>query len=108
MYIECRLDALRRSSAASFAWNVRDAVTDPACADVSNPGRTYGVLHGVIDDFSNTQGYMIRIEEHQESRWIALPDPDVDFVQRVNSSGTVQVKSPRIRAIPRGFHCQKV
>ena len=69
------------------------------------------MLHGVIEDHSDAQGYMIRIEEHQEDRWMALPDPDVDFVQRVSSGATspkAQPKSPRARGMPRGYHCQKV
>ena len=69
------------------------------------------MLHGVVEDHSDAQGYMIRIEERQESRWMALPDPDVDFAQRVSSGAAVatsQPKSPRVRGMPRGYHCQKV
>ena len=77
--------------------------------------RTFGVLHGVIQDFNPLQGYFVSIQEHQEDRWMVLPDPDVDFAQRVNSGGTSarQVKSPyssSMKGIARvsqlGFHCK--
>jgi len=38
-------------------------------------------VHGVIEDYDVMQGYLIRMEEHQEDRWMVLPDPDVDFAQ---------------------------
>jgi hypothetical protein len=43
--------------------------------------RSYGVVHGVIEDYDPMQGYLIRMEEHKEDRWMLLPDADIDFVQ---------------------------
>jgi hypothetical protein len=43
--------------------------------------RSYGVVHGEIKDYDPMQGYLVRMEEHQEDRWMLLPDADVDFVQ---------------------------
>jgi hypothetical protein len=39
------------------------------------------VVHGVIEDYDPMQGYLIRMEEHKEDRWMLLPDADIDFVQ---------------------------
>ena len=58
--------------------------------------REFGLLHGAIEDYDSLHGYLVRIEERKEHRWMTLPDPDVDFAQRVNSGITAasQVKIP--------------